>query len=81
MKFRRGVEQPPVRETSLRIEQIHEERAGDYGTVVAAVFGLASPLDRWFAALCTRARWACFGAFDGNRLIGTGAAHFAGTLG
>jgi len=80
MKFRRGVEQPPVRETSLRIEQIHEERAGDYGTVVAAVFGLASPLDRWFAALCTRARWACFGAFDGN-LIGTGAAHFAGTLG
>jgi hypothetical protein len=79
-KFRRGGEQPPVGETSLRIEQIHEERAGDYGTVVAAVFGLAS-LDRWFAALCTRGRWACFGAFDGSRLIGTGAAHFAGTLG
>jgi GNAT superfamily N-acetyltransferase len=81
MKFRRGVEQPPVRQTSLRIERIHEERAHDYGTVVAAVFGLASPLDRWFAALCTRARWACFGAFDGTRLIGTGAAHVAGTLG
>jgi hypothetical protein len=81
MKFRRGVEQPPVRRPSLRIEQIHEERAGDYGTVVAAVFGLSSPLDRWFAALCTRARWTCFGAFDDSSLIGTGAAHFAGTLG
>ena len=81
MKFRRGLEQPPVRQTSLRIEQIDEERAADYGAVVAAVFGLASPLDRWFAALCTRASWACFGAFDGTRLIGTGAAHVAGTLG
>lgn len=81
MKFRRGVEQPPVRRTSLRIEQIHEKRAADYGAVVAAVFGLGSPLDRWFAALCTRTCWACFGAFDGDRLIGTGAAHVAGTLG
>jgi len=81
MKFRRGVEQPPVYQTSLRIEQLDEERAADYGTVVAAVFGLASPLDRWFAALCKRPCWACFGAFDGNRLIGTGAAHFVGTLG
>ena len=45
------------------------------------MFGWGSPLDRWLAALCTRARWACFGAFDGNRLVGTGAAHFAGALG
>ena len=70
MKFRRGVEQPPVHKTSLRIEQIHEERAADYGAVVAAVFGLGSPLDRWFAALSTRMRWVCLGAFDGSRLIG-----------
>lgn len=80
MKFRRGVEEPATRQTSLRIEQIHEGRAGEYGAVVAAVFGLASPLDRWFAALCTRAGWACFGAFDRDRLVGTGAAHVAGTL-
>jgi hypothetical protein len=57
MKFRRGVEQPPVHKTSLRIEQIHAERAADYGAVVAAVFGLGSPLDRWFAATSTRMRW------------------------
>ncbi len=81
MKFRRGIEQPPVRRSPLRTEQIREERAGDYGAVVAALFGLGSPLDRWFAALCTRARWACFAAFDESRLIGTAAAHFADTLG
>jgi hypothetical protein len=81
MKFRRGVEQSRVRETSLRVERIDRNRAGGYGTVVAKVFGMMSPLDRWFAALCTRVGWACFGAFDGDRLVGTGAAHLAGTLG
>ena len=81
MKFRRGVQTFSVPETSLRVERIDEERARDYGAVAAAVFGWESPLDRWLAALCTRARWACFGAFDGNRLVGTGAAHFAGALG
>lgn len=81
MKFRRGVEPPLGRQTSLRIERIDEARAADYGAVVAAVFGLAPPLDRWFAALCTRARWACFGAFDDTRLVGTAAAHVVGTLG
>jgi hypothetical protein len=45
------------------------------------VFGLGSPLDRWFAALPIRMRWACFGAFDGSRLIGAGAMHVAETLG
>ncbi len=51
------------------------------GTFVAALFGLGSPLNRWFAALCTRALWACFAAFDESRLIGTAAAHFADALG
>jgi hypothetical protein len=81
MKFRRGVEQPPVRKSSLRIEQIREEGAGEYGSVVDAVFGWGSPLERWSAALVARSGWACFGAFDGNRLVGSGAAHVAGTLG
>ncbi len=81
MKFRRGVQTLSVPGTSLRVERIDEERARDYGAVAAAVFGWGSPLDRWLAALCTRARWACFGAFDGDRLVGTGAAHVAGALG
>jgi GNAT superfamily N-acetyltransferase len=81
MKFRRGVDRPPEPETSLRIERIDKERADEYGAVVATVFGMGSPLDRWFAALGTRAGWACFGALDGDRLVSTGAAHVAGKLG
>jgi hypothetical protein len=81
MKFRRGVTALREPETSLRIERIDKERADVYGSVVATVFGMASPLDRWFAALATRPRWACFGAFEGDRLVGTGAAHVAGRLG
>ena len=80
MKFRRGVAAPPEPETSLRIERIDKDRADEYGAVVATVFGMASPLDRWFAGLGTRPGWACFGAFDGDRLVGTGAAHVAGRL-
>jgi hypothetical protein len=81
MKFRRGVAAPPEPETSLRIERIDKERADEYGAVVATVFGMPSPMDRWFAVLGTRPGWACFGAFQGDGLVGTGAAHIAGRLG
>lgn len=81
MKFRRGVDPPPERETSLHIERIGQKRAAEYGAVVAAVFGIESPIDRWFAALCTRPGWSCFGALDGDRLVGAAAAHFRGRLG
>jgi GNAT superfamily N-acetyltransferase len=81
MKFRRGVEQPPVHKTSLRIERIQEDRAAEYGAVVATLFGRGSPVDRWFEAVSMRIGWACFGAFDGSRLVGVGAMHVADTLG
>lgn len=42
---------------------------------------MGSPLDRWFAALCTRPGWACFGAFDSDRLVGTGASYVADRIG
>lgn len=80
MKFRRGVEDPPERETSLRVERIDEARAADYGSAVAAVFGVPV-LGRWFEALPIATGWCCFGAFDGDRLVGTAALHVAGTVG
>jgi len=81
VKFRRDIDEPPQAEASLRIERIDHVRADAYGVVVATVFGIGSPLDRWFAALPTRTGWACFGAFDGDRLVGTGASHVADGLG
>ncbi len=78
MKFRRDVNQPPEHETPLAIEPIGPKHAGEFGRLVATVFGVPEVMARWFAALCGRERWVCFGAFDGDRLVGTGAAHVAG---
>jgi GNAT superfamily N-acetyltransferase len=75
------VDEPSESETFLQIERIDQARADEYGAVVARVFGIGPPLDRWFAALPTRAGWACFGAFDGDRLVATAASHVAGSLG
>jgi hypothetical protein len=81
MKFRRGVDEPPQSATSLRIMGIDPTHADEYGAVVATVFGMSSPMDQWFAALSTRPGWVCFGAFDSDRLVGTGASYVAGSLG
>jgi GNAT superfamily N-acetyltransferase len=81
MKFRRGVDTPAEAATSLRVERISAGGADHYGAVVAKVFTIGSPLERWFAALCTRPGWGCFGAFDGDRLVGTAAMYVAAGLG
>lgn len=81
MKFSRRADEPPERETSLPIEPVPATRAEEWGNVVATIFGMPPPLDRWFASLSGRAGWSCFGAFDGDRLVGTGAAYVVGDLG
>jgi hypothetical protein len=78
VKFRRGVSRTPERVTSLRIEALAPEHAGEFGRVVTAVFGVPEVMGRWFAALCGRKRWICFGAFEHDRLVGTGATYIAG---
>ena len=78
VKFRRGVSRAPERDTSLRIEAVTPEHAGEFGRVVAAVFGVPEAMARWFASLCGRDRWICFGAFDDDLLVGTGATYIAG---
>jgi hypothetical protein len=78
MKFRRDSGPAHEHLTSLRIAQVDREHALAFGTVVATVFGVPEPMARWLAALCERASWLCFGAFDGAELVGTGAAYVAG---
>jgi hypothetical protein len=78
MKFRRDLSRAPERPTSLGIEPIRPKHAGQFGKVVAEVFGVPEAMARWFAALCGRERWTCFGAFDGDLLVGTGATYVAG---
>ena len=80
MRFRRGVQPPPEAATSLGIEVLDERHAEEYGSVVATVFGILR-FAPWFATLCGREGWSCVGAFDGNRLVATGASFVAGDLG
>jgi GNAT superfamily N-acetyltransferase len=78
MKFRRDTRSPPDASTPLRVAQLGVEHAASFGTVVADVFGMPAPMARWVAALCGRESWSCFGAFDDDGLVGTGAVYVAG---
>ena len=78
MKFRRDSGPGYEHATTLRASQLDAEHAVEFGAVVATIFGVPEPMARWLAALCGRACWICFGAFDDDSLVGTGAAYVAG---
>ena len=78
MKFRRDSRPAHEHTTSLRVSRMDPEHALEFGAVVATVFGVPEPMARWLAALCERDGWICFGTFDDDRLVGTGAAYMAG---
>ena len=78
MKFRRDSGPAHEHTTSLQVSQLDREHAHEFGAVVTTVFGVPEPMARWLAALCERESWICFGAFDEDGLVGTGAAYVAG---
>ena len=78
MKFGRDTRSPAGGSTSLRVAHLTEDHAASFGTVVASVFGMSTPIAHWVAALCGRKSWTCFGAFDGDELVGTGAVYVVG---
>lgn len=45
------------------------------GRVLAAAFELPPAFAAWFAALPGRPGWTCLGAYDGDRLVGTGSLY------
>lgn len=51
------------------------------GALIADGFGLPGDMAAWFAALVGRSGWYCFGAYDGARLVATGALHLEGDAG
>jgi GNAT superfamily N-acetyltransferase len=78
MKFRRDTQPPPAGSTALRVTQLGEEHAASFGALATDVFGMPAPMARWLAALWGREGWICFGAFDDDGLVATGAAYAAG---
>jgi GNAT superfamily N-acetyltransferase len=73
MKFRRGTEAPPERETDLRIEVVGQERAGDFGRIVAAAFGMTDAAAPLLAGLAHDPRWHLFVSYDGDQPAGAGS--------
>ena len=78
MKFRRDARPPPECPSTLRVAPVDRDHAASFGTVATEVFGMPRPMARWLGALCGRDGWICFGAFDGEELVGTGAAFVVG---
>lgn len=77
MKFRRDARDALEHATSLRVESLDAARGEEFGAVVTTVFG-SPPMAPWLGALCGREGWVCFGADDGEGLVGTGATFVAG---
>lgn len=80
MKFRRDTRSPPESSTSLRVAQLDRDHGDEFGRVATDVFGVPGAMAPWLGALCGRKGWICFGAFDEDELVGTGAAYVVGEI-
>jgi GNAT superfamily N-acetyltransferase len=80
-KFRCATRVVPVARTELRVEDVDEARARDFAHVAVSTFGLAPALGDWVERVPGRDGWDCFGAFDGDALVATGALHVADRVG
>jgi GNAT superfamily N-acetyltransferase len=78
-KFSRGVADPPLPRTELRVE-----RDGDGAAFAQAVirgYGIPDAFAPWLQDLARRERWHCFVAFDGDTPAGAAALYAAGDVG
>lgn len=73
MKFSRGPEPPPERETDLSIRQIGPEHGLAFGRIAAAAFDLGDEAAPWIAGLAVRPGWRLYMSFAGDEPAGTGA--------
>jgi GNAT superfamily N-acetyltransferase len=83
MSFRRGVHDPPVAETSLRLVEVGPREAEAFARVVAVGYGLPDETVPWIAEVPER-DWACWLALEGDEPAAAAAVHVsegAGYLG
>jgi GNAT superfamily N-acetyltransferase len=76
MKFTRGTEPPPERETDLAIREIGPELGLAFGRIAASAFDLGEEAAPWIAGLAGRPDWRLFMTFAGDEPAGTGALYF-----
>ncbi len=65
MSFRRGVDDPPTRSTSLRLVRVGDDEAEAFGTVTAIGYSLPDAAASWIAS-AHGLGWDCWLALDGD---------------
>ena len=75
VKFVRPVVPVPGLASAFAIRPVAARDAERMGELIAAGFELPGDMAAWFAALADRDGWHCLGAYDGPRLVATGALH------
>lgn len=78
MKFARRCDGAPQAASDLEVRVIGRELAGEFGRVVASVFGLPATFALWVGALVGRANWACIMALAQGTPIAAGAVYVSG---
>lgn len=71
---------PEVR-TDLQIRQLTNADAERSGEIVAESFGMPMSVAPWFASFVERPGWTHFGAFDGEKLVASGAVYLSRNAG
>ena len=66
MKFRRGTGGGTTPSSELQVRAVGKEQAWDFGSTVAAGFGMPAWAAGWLAALPGRAGWTCLVAYEGS---------------
>jgi len=74
----RATSDAPTATTSLRVEPLDAAHASGMAAVITTAFGMPADLQPWLAATVGRPGWHHYGAFDGDRVVATGALHVAG---
>jgi GNAT superfamily N-acetyltransferase len=78
-KFARGRTEPvPDAPVPFPIREIAAGQGAGFGRIAAAAFDLGDAAADWLALLPGAPGWRVFGAFDGDRPVGTGALFVAG---
>jgi hypothetical protein len=63
--------------TEFAVRELGPTDAVSFAQLVRSGFGLPLKIEPWLQALIGRERWRAFGAFHGERLVGTGASFLA----
>ncbi len=84
MQFRRGVEDPPVAETSLTVAELAPLRNATFARIVREAYGVPEAMDAVAASAPERRGWTCWLAMTGADPAGAAALYVdegAGYLG